>query len=62
MGAIIQVVEDWSLAKDRKYTVFAIFFDFAKAFDLVDHEDHEVSSKARKAIPEMVRFMDCGLP
>ena len=37
MDAIIQVIEDWSLAKDNKNAVFAIFFDFSKAFDLVDH-------------------------
>ena len=38
MDAIIQVVEDWSLTKEQKQTVLAIFFDFSKAFDLVDHE------------------------
>ena len=38
MDAIIQVFEDWSFAKDKKKAVLAIFIDFAKAFDLVDHE------------------------
>ena len=37
MDAIAQVVEDWSQANDTKQQVYAIFFDFAKAFDLVDH-------------------------
>ena len=37
MDAIAQVVEDWSQAIDKKQQVYAIFFDFAKAFDLVDH-------------------------
>ena len=38
MDAITQVIEDWSLAKEQHKTVLAIFFDFAKAFDLVGHE------------------------
>ena len=38
MDAIVQVIEDWSHAKDQKETIHAIFFDFSKAFDLVDHE------------------------
>ena len=37
MDAIAQDVEDWSQAHDTKQQVYAIFFDFAKAFDLVDH-------------------------
>ncbi len=37
MDAIVQVIEDWSEAKDTKKNILAIFFDFAKAFDLVDH-------------------------
>jgi hypothetical protein len=37
MDAIVQVIEDWSEAKDTKKEILAIFFDFAKAFDLVDH-------------------------
>ena len=38
MGAIIQVIEDSSFSVDRNKSVLAIFFDFSKAFDLVDHE------------------------
>jgi len=38
MDAIIQVIEDWSNGKDNKNCVFALFLDFAKAFDLVNHE------------------------
>ena len=32
MDAIVQVINDWGEAKDRKNAVTAIFFDFAKAF------------------------------
>jgi hypothetical protein len=38
MDAIIQVIENWSEAKDTDKSTFAVFFDFAKAFDTVDHE------------------------
>jgi hypothetical protein len=38
MDALIKVIDDWSMAIDRKESMLAIFFDFAKAFDLVDHE------------------------
>jgi hypothetical protein len=38
MDAIIQVIEDWGSAKDKHKALIAIFFDFEKAFDLVDHE------------------------
>jgi hypothetical protein len=37
MDAVIQVIEAWSHAKDVKDDILAIFFDFAKAFDLVQH-------------------------
>ena len=37
MDALIQVIEQWEKARDEKKTVHAVFFDFAKAFDLVDH-------------------------
>jgi hypothetical protein len=36
--ALIQVIEDWANAIDKNEIVWAIFFDFSKAFDLVDHE------------------------
>ena len=35
--AIVQVIEDWHRSADSHETVQAIFFDFSKAFDLVDH-------------------------
>ena len=38
MDAIIQVIEDFPRAKDLDKQLIAIFFDFAKAFNLVDHE------------------------
>ena len=38
MDAIIQVLDDLAVAKDQREAVTAIFFDFDKAFDLVDHE------------------------
>jgi len=38
MDAIAQVIEDFSVAKEKRDAVLAIFFDFSKAFDLVDHE------------------------
>jgi hypothetical protein len=37
MDAIVQIIEDWNHALDQKKHVYAIFFDYAKAFDLVDH-------------------------
>ena len=37
MDAILQVIEDWSKASDQHKQLLAIFFDFEKAFDLVDH-------------------------
>jgi hypothetical protein len=38
MDALVQVIEDWEKARDEKKTTHAVFFDFAKAFDLVDHK------------------------
>ena len=37
MDALITVIDDWTKAIDVKSTVHAVFFDFQKAFDLVDH-------------------------
>jgi hypothetical protein len=49
MDAIIQVIEDWSAAKDSKQKLIAIFFDFAKVFDLADHE--KLFAKLAKILP-----------
>ena len=38
MDAIAQVNEDYDRKTDKKTQVYAISFDFAKAFDMVDHE------------------------
>ena len=37
MDALIKVIDDWEYAIDKKQTVHSVFFDFQKAFDLVDH-------------------------
>lgn len=37
MDAIIKVIDDWKSAIHNKQTVHSVFFDFQKAFDLVDH-------------------------
>ena len=36
MDAIVQLIEDWSHESDDP--IVAIFYDFAKEFDFVDHE------------------------
>ena len=48
--AIVQVIEDWSHASDKNDPIVAIFFDFAKAFDLVDHET--LLEKLTKRLPK----------
>ena len=50
--AIIKVIEDWSEAKDKQQSTHAVFFDFAKAFDLVDHKI--LLEKLTKQLPEWV--------
>ena len=50
MDAIIQVIEDFSRAKDLHKQLIAIFFDFAKAFDLVDHE--VLLTKLKQHLPD----------
>jgi hypothetical protein len=50
MDAILTVMDDWGHAIDQKLPIIAIFFDFAKAFDLVDHEI--LLEKLQKILPE----------
>jgi len=37
MDALIQVIEEWNRAIDAGRTTHAVFFDFKKAFDLINH-------------------------
>jgi hypothetical protein len=37
-AAVVKVIDDWEHALDKKETIHAIFFDFRKAFDLVNHK------------------------
>jgi hypothetical protein len=37
MDALIQVIKDWNKATDEGKTTHAVFFDFKKAFDLINH-------------------------
>ena len=52
MDPIIKLIDDWSMAIDKKESILAIFFDFAKAFDLVNHEILLV--KLQKILPSWV--------
>jgi hypothetical protein len=47
--AVIKVIEDWSEATDKQEEIHAVFFDFSKAFDLVDHDI--LLNKINKHIP-----------
>ena len=51
MDAIAQVIEDWSRAIDEKQQVYEIFFDFNKAFDMVDHEHLLQKISIKKQLP-----------
>ena len=53
MDALVQVIEDWEKARDEKKTTHAVFFDFAKAFDLVDHKI--LLSKMDKMLPSRLK-------
>ena len=46
-----RVIDDWSRALDNKQAVYAIFFDFSKAFDLFDHQ--LLMSKLAALLPPM---------
>ena len=49
MDAIIKLIDDMSMAIDIKEPILAIFFDFLKAFDLVDHK--RLLSKLENILP-----------
>ena len=55
MDAIAQVVEDKSHSSNKNDPIFAIFFDFSKAFDLVDNE---TLLEKYKTPPKMVNTVD----
>ena len=48
--ALIQVIEDWTRAIDKNESIMAVFFDFSKAFDLVDHSI--LLTKLKRYLPE----------
>jgi hypothetical protein len=52
MDAIAQVMEEWSHAFDNNNQILAIFFDFAKAFDLVEHEHMLTKFIKKKYLPD----------
>jgi hypothetical protein len=38
MDASVKIIDDCERALDKKETINAVFFDFSKAFDLVNHK------------------------
>ena len=50
LDAIIEVIEDWEKALDNNEKIHAVFYDFAKAFDLVDH--NVLMKKLDKLLPK----------
>ena len=52
MDAVIKVIDDWGYAFDSNNKLLAIFFDFAKAFDLVNHEVLLDKIKRKQLLPD----------
>ncbi len=49
MDTIVKVIDDWERALDNKDTILAVFFDFSKAFDLVNTK--RLMQKLKKLLP-----------
>jgi hypothetical protein len=49
MDAIVKVIDDWERALDNKETIHPAFYDFSKAFDLVNHK--RLMQKLKKLLP-----------
>jgi hypothetical protein len=49
MDAILKVIDDWEGALDNKETIYAVFFDLSKAFDLVNHK--RLMQKLKNLLP-----------
>jgi hypothetical protein len=55
MDAIVKVIEDRERALDNKETIHAVFFDFSKAFDLVNHK--RLMQKLKKLLPPYLTWI-----